>query len=164
MEAEFTLFLDTCPAPRKLPIPFNRAPCHSLGMNKPLCIALLVGGIILAIYGVSATNSFGSDVSRFFTGAPTDKAIWMLVGGLAATMLGGPWADARNKDLILDAQEVGQEQRRPEGQEPPNCSAALFFSFHRFRESKSRMRIRPVFYRYLGWLKTLFQQGGFLRE
>ena len=35
-----------------------------------------------------ATNSFGSDVSRFFTGSPTDKAIWMLIGGIVAAVVG----------------------------------------------------------------------------
>jgi ABC-type uncharacterized transport system permease subunit len=57
-------------------------------MNKILALALLVGGIILIIIGVNATNSFSSDVSRFFTGSPTDKAVWMLIGGIVAAGLG----------------------------------------------------------------------------
>jgi divalent metal cation (Fe/Co/Zn/Cd) transporter len=57
-------------------------------MNKAVSLALLVGGIILMIYGIQASNSFGSDLSRFFTGSPTDKAIWMLIGGLVATVVG----------------------------------------------------------------------------
>ena len=57
-------------------------------MNKPLSLALLAGGILLIIFGVNASNSLGSDVSRFFTGSPTDKAIWMLVGGVVATVAG----------------------------------------------------------------------------
>ena len=57
-------------------------------MNKPIALALLVGGIILLIFGVSATNSFSSDVSRFFTGSPTDKAVWMIVGGAVACVAG----------------------------------------------------------------------------
>lgn len=57
-------------------------------MNKALPLALLVGGIVLTIIGVNATNSFSSDVSRFFTGSPTDKAVWMLVGGIAAVIAG----------------------------------------------------------------------------
>jgi hypothetical protein len=51
-------------------------------------LALLVGGVVLMIIGISATNSFSSDVSRFFTGSPTDKAIWMLIGGIVATCAG----------------------------------------------------------------------------
>ena len=57
-------------------------------MNKPLSLALLAGGILLIVFGVNASNSFGSDLSRLFTGSPTDKAIWMLVGGAVAAVVG----------------------------------------------------------------------------
>ena len=57
-------------------------------MNKIVSVALLAGGIVLMIVGINATNSFGSDVSRFFTGSPTDKAVWMLIGGIIATIVG----------------------------------------------------------------------------
>ncbi len=57
-------------------------------MNKGLAIALLVGGIVLAIFGISAADSFSSDFSRFFTGKPTDKAMWMLIGGIVAAVIG----------------------------------------------------------------------------
>ncbi len=57
-------------------------------MNKIVSLALLIGGVVLMIYGINATTSFGSDVSRFFTGSPTDKAIWMLLGGIAAVVAG----------------------------------------------------------------------------
>jgi Protein of unknown function (DUF3185) len=57
-------------------------------MNKIIALALLVGGVVLIVIGISAMNSFSSDVSRFFTGSPTDKAVWMLVGGSVAVILG----------------------------------------------------------------------------
>jgi hypothetical protein len=57
-------------------------------MNRTLSLVLLVAGVVLIVVGVTATNSFSSDVSRFFTGSPTDKAIWMLIGGVAAAMVG----------------------------------------------------------------------------
>jgi hypothetical protein len=57
-------------------------------MNKIISLALLVGGVVLMIIGINATNSFSSDVSRFFTGSPTDKAVWMLIGGTVATIVG----------------------------------------------------------------------------
>lgn len=57
-------------------------------MNRIVSLALLVGGVVLMIVGINATNSFSSDVSRFFTGSPTDKAIWMLIGGIVATIVG----------------------------------------------------------------------------
>jgi hypothetical protein len=57
-------------------------------MNKLISLALLAGGIVLFVIGVNATNSFSSDVSRFFTGSPTDKAVWMLIGGIVAVVAG----------------------------------------------------------------------------
>ena len=57
-------------------------------MNKIISLSLLVGGVALMIIGINAMNSFSSDVSRFFTGSPTDKAVWMLIGGLVATCAG----------------------------------------------------------------------------
>jgi hypothetical protein len=57
-------------------------------MNKAIFIALLAGGIILTVFGINATNSFSSDVSRFFTGSPTDKAVWMMAGGVAMGIAG----------------------------------------------------------------------------
>ena len=57
-------------------------------MNKLVSLVLLAGGIVLIIAGVSATNSFSSDVSRLFTGSPTDKAVWMLIGGILLAVVG----------------------------------------------------------------------------
>jgi hypothetical protein len=57
-------------------------------MNRIVSLALLAGGVVLLILGINAMDSFGSDVSRFFTGSPTDKAVWMFLGGIAATVLG----------------------------------------------------------------------------
>jgi hypothetical protein len=51
-------------------------------MNKAVSLAIFAAGIILVVFGVSALESFSSDISRFFTGSPTDKAIWMLLGGI----------------------------------------------------------------------------------
>ena len=57
-------------------------------MNKAVSLAILAGGILLMVYGVAASKSFSSDISRFFTGSPTDKAIWMLVGGVVGIIIG----------------------------------------------------------------------------
>ena len=57
-------------------------------MNKIVSLALLVGGVVLIVFGVQATDSFSSDVSRFFTGSPTNKAVWMLIGGIVAAIVG----------------------------------------------------------------------------
>ena len=62
-------------------------------MHTLVALAQLARSILLIIFGVSAAQSFSSDLSRFFTGAPTDKAIWMLVGGVVASIVGvvGLW-------------------------------------------------------------------------
>ncbi|MGA2071186.1 MAG: DUF3185 family protein [Sedimentisphaerales bacterium] len=57
-------------------------------MNKLISLAIFAGGVVLVVFGVSATKSFSSDVSRFFTGSPTDKAIWMMIGGIIAIIIG----------------------------------------------------------------------------
>jgi Protein of unknown function (DUF3185) len=57
-------------------------------MIKAVSLALLAGGILLTIFGIAAMNSASSDISRFFTGAPTDKAMWLLIGGIV-TGVGG---------------------------------------------------------------------------
>lgn len=57
-------------------------------MNKSLSLALLVGGLVLVGFGLNASESFSSDVSRAITGSPTDKAVWMLVGGVVMAVAG----------------------------------------------------------------------------
>ncbi len=57
-------------------------------MNKGLSIALVVVGVVLIIWGVSASESFSSDVSRFFTGSPTEKTVWLLIGGIVTAIVG----------------------------------------------------------------------------
>jgi hypothetical protein len=57
-------------------------------MNKAISLALLVAGIVLIVYGVTASDSVASSLSRTFTGSPTDKTIWLLIGGIAAALVG----------------------------------------------------------------------------
>lgn len=57
-------------------------------MFKVVALGLLAGGILLTILGVDAYNSSSSEISRLFTGAPTDRAIWLLVGGIVMLVAG----------------------------------------------------------------------------
>ncbi|MGY6205425.1 DUF3185 family protein [Paraburkholderia strydomiana] len=57
-------------------------------MTKAISIALIVGGILLLYFGGQAFNSVSSDVSRVFTGSPSNKAIMLIVGGVVATIAG----------------------------------------------------------------------------
>ncbi len=57
-------------------------------MNKGIGIALVVVGVVLIVYGFNASDSASSGISRFFTGAPTNKALWLLLGGIGSTIVG----------------------------------------------------------------------------
>ena len=57
-------------------------------MNKGISVALLVIGIVLIVWGINASESFSSDVSRVFTSSPTDEAVWLLIGGIVAAIVG----------------------------------------------------------------------------
>jgi len=57
-------------------------------MNKAIALGLLVAGIVLTIFGISASNSVGSSFSRAFTGNPTNHSLWLLIGGIAMAVVG----------------------------------------------------------------------------
>jgi hypothetical protein len=57
-------------------------------MNKIISLALLIGGIVLIIYGLNASDSISSSFSRLFTGSPTDRTMWLFIGGTVAAILG----------------------------------------------------------------------------
>jgi ABC-type antimicrobial peptide transport system permease subunit len=57
-------------------------------MNKIIFWALIIGGVVLIVLGFNATNTFSSDFSRFYSGSPTDKAVWMFIGGIVAGVIG----------------------------------------------------------------------------
>jgi len=64
--------------------------------NKPLptmpritSIAILVAGIILLVYGLNASDSVSSSVSRAVSGTPTDKTVWLIALGVIGVIAGG---------------------------------------------------------------------------
>jgi len=61
-------------------------------MQRIAGIALLAVGIILALWGVNASHSAGSSISKLFTGAPTDKSIFLVVGGVVVAIAGAAMA------------------------------------------------------------------------
>jgi Protein of unknown function (DUF3185) len=50
-------------------------------MSKGIFIALTAVGVLLLGWGMQAYRSVGSEVTETFTGAPSDKAIWLLAAG-----------------------------------------------------------------------------------
>jgi len=57
-------------------------------MNKVISILFLAAGVTLIVYGVHASDSPSSSLSRFFTGSPTNKTIWLLIGGFILALAG----------------------------------------------------------------------------
>jgi hypothetical protein len=54
-------------------------------MNKTMAIVLLVVGAVLLVVGFNASES---ETSKALTGSPTDKALWFMIGGGAAALIG----------------------------------------------------------------------------
>lgn len=57
-------------------------------MNRGKSVALLIIGIVLIIWGVSASDSISSGFSELFSGSPSDKAVWLTIAGLFTGTLG----------------------------------------------------------------------------
>ncbi|HLX03158.1 MAG TPA: DUF3185 family protein [Trinickia sp.] len=57
-------------------------------MIKAISLALIVGGVVLLYFGGQSFHSFANDMSRVFTGAPTNKTIALIAGGVVATVAG----------------------------------------------------------------------------
>jgi multisubunit Na+/H+ antiporter MnhB subunit len=57
-------------------------------MNNIVGLAIFALGVVLLIFGFNESHSFSSDVSRFFTGNPSDRSIWMIIGGALAVVAG----------------------------------------------------------------------------
>jgi uncharacterized protein DUF3185 len=58
-------------------------------MTRIPSIALLVAGIILLIYGLNASDSISSSVTRAVSGTPTDKTVWLIALGVIGIIAGG---------------------------------------------------------------------------
>jgi hypothetical protein len=57
-------------------------------MNNVIGLAIFALGIFLLISGFNESQSFGSNLSRVFAANPTDRSLWMMVGGSAAVVSG----------------------------------------------------------------------------
>jgi hypothetical protein len=57
-------------------------------MRRGIGLALLIVGIILIIWGFNATESLNSEVTEFFSGTPSNRAIWLLAVGAGSTIAG----------------------------------------------------------------------------
>jgi TRAP-type C4-dicarboxylate transport system permease small subunit len=57
-------------------------------MNKAVGLAILAAGAILLYFGYSQYNAPASQISEAVTGSPTDNAVWFLVAGVVAAIIG----------------------------------------------------------------------------
>ena len=66
-------------------------------MRNPLALVLVLIGLVLFILGVAASESVASSFSKFFTGEPSDRSIWLMLGGLVAMAIGATlgWRGSR---------------------------------------------------------------------
>jgi len=55
---------------------------------KKLGAALLLAGIIMLVIGINSSRSMESQVTRLFTGSPSNRTIYLLVGGSACCVFG----------------------------------------------------------------------------
>jgi uncharacterized membrane protein len=58
-------------------------------MYKVIAIVLLIVGAVLLAYGLNAAHSVSSEVTQAVNGTPTDRSLWLIVGGLAGVVAGG---------------------------------------------------------------------------
>lgn len=58
-------------------------------MNRIVSMVLIAVGLVLVVMGVVESDSVASDISRLFTNEPTDRALWLLIGGGALVLIGG---------------------------------------------------------------------------
>ena len=57
-------------------------------MVKAISFALIACGVVLLYFGGQSFHSLSNDVSRLVTGAPTDRTMILIAGGVAATIAG----------------------------------------------------------------------------
>ncbi len=57
-------------------------------MNNIVGIAVIALGVVLLVFGFNESHSFASDVSKTFTGNPTNHSMWLIIGGAVAVIAG----------------------------------------------------------------------------
>ncbi|MFN9971112.1 MAG: DUF3185 family protein [Phycisphaerae bacterium] len=59
-----------------------------MSTQRLIGLIVIVVGIGLLVVGLRASDSIASQFSKFFTGSPTDRAVWFTIGGIAAIIAG----------------------------------------------------------------------------
>jgi hypothetical protein len=59
-----------------------------MSQNRIIGIVLLVVGVVLLIWGISASNSAADQISDTFTGRFTQATMWYIIGGIVLGLIG----------------------------------------------------------------------------
>lgn len=57
-------------------------------MHNPYGIVFVLVGVVLLVLGIVASESIVSSFSKFFTGEPSERSIWLMLGGVIAIGIG----------------------------------------------------------------------------
>jgi len=57
-------------------------------MNKLIGLICLAVGIVLLLWGHNVAQAFNSQMKNLFTGEPTDKAMYLYIGGAVLCAVG----------------------------------------------------------------------------
>jgi hypothetical protein len=70
-------------------VPESLTQTKGYNMRNPAGLIILIVGVVLLVFGFIATDSISSSFSKFFTGSPSNKAIWLIIVGAIVTAGGG---------------------------------------------------------------------------
>jgi hypothetical protein len=59
-----------------------------MSTQRMLGIVVLILGAILVVIGMNASHSIADQVNSSFTGRFTDRTTWLIMGGIAMSLLG----------------------------------------------------------------------------
>ena len=65
-----------------------------MSTRRAVGVGLLVAGLALLVFGLDSSGSLANELSETFTGAPTDRTMWMIVGGIGTAAVGAVLAIA----------------------------------------------------------------------
>ncbi len=109
-------------------------------MTRAVSLALVIGGVLLLYFGGQSLHSFGNEVSKLFTGSPTSKTIWLLVGGAGRDRRGPDRARGVGPAVSppAPAPRAGLSAIRPRAWTPIGYPAAAHCARHgRYRQAKT---------------------------
>ena len=57
-------------------------------MKNYIGVGVIILGVVLVMAGLDASDSLSSRISRLLNGSPTDRTLWLFLGGVVAVMVG----------------------------------------------------------------------------